>query len=155
MQNKEFLAISKAVLIHCFNSLALSDDQKVQEIVYSLDEDNDGAADPWELHDWIVWVEKIVHRHVLNEQWEDLGGGNNRSARNLSWGDYQVNLKSNLQDTGYDLTLIFLLLMEVVPDDITLRTVSCICINRKALKPNSISLRIEGHYKSTRTARQT
>ena len=73
--------------------LGLSGDQKVQEIVYSLDEDNDGAADPWELHDWIVWVEKIVHRHVLNEQWEDLGG-NNQSANTLSWGDYQVCPKS-------------------------------------------------------------
>ena len=65
----------------------------MREIVYSLDEDNDGAADPWELHDWIVWVEKIVHRHVLNEQWEELqqGGGHNQSnAKTLSWGDYQV-----------------------------------------------------------------
>ena len=65
--------------------------QKVREVVYSLDEDNDGAADPWELHDWIVWAEKIVHRHVLNEQWEELQLGNNQSdAKTLSWGDYQV-----------------------------------------------------------------
>ena len=65
----------------------------MREIVYSLDEDNDGAADPWELHDWIVWVEKIVHRHVLNEQWEELqqSGNNSQSdAKTLSWGDYQV-----------------------------------------------------------------
>ena len=84
-----------------------SDGQKVREIVYSLDEDNDGAADPWELHDWIVWVEKIVHRHVLNEQWEELRLGNNNQsdARTLSWGDYQVCslgsvrfAMSNLQD---------------------------------------------------------
>ena len=76
----------------------------MREIVYSLDEDNDGAADPWELHDWIVWVEKIVHRHVLNEQWEDLGG-NNQSAKTLSWGDYQVSLISippSSQDTGFE-----------------------------------------------------
>ena len=50
-----------------FPYLDLGEDQKVQEIVYSLDEDNDGAADPWELHDWIVWVEKIVHRHSIDD----------------------------------------------------------------------------------------
>ena len=61
--------------------------------MYSLDEDNDGAADPWELHDWIVWVEKLVYRHVLNEQWETLNGGgiNNQSAKTLGWGEYQVS----------------------------------------------------------------
>ena len=80
--------------------LGFSEDQKVREIVYSLDEDNDGAADPWELHDWIVWVEKIVHRHVLNEQWQDLGG-NNQSAKTLSWGDYQVS-QSGLQNVSLE-----------------------------------------------------
>ena len=64
----------------------------MREIVYSLDEDNDGAADPWELHDWIVWVEKLVYRHVLNEQWEDLAGGaDNQTAKTLDWGEYQVS----------------------------------------------------------------
>lgn len=62
----------------------------MKEILYSLDDDNDGAADPWELHDWIVWVEKIVHRHVLDEQWSELGMGVESNRTVLSWGDYQA-----------------------------------------------------------------
>ncbi len=64
----------------------LTNSEKIGEILYSLDDDSDGSADPWELHDWIVWVERAVHRHILDEQWGNfrqvvVGGG-------LAWGDY-------------------------------------------------------------------
>ena len=32
----------------------LSDRQKIDELMFAMDEDSDGAADPWELHNWMV-----------------------------------------------------------------------------------------------------
>ena len=30
--------------------------------LYSLDEDGDGLAGPWEMHDWIIWVDNIFYQ---------------------------------------------------------------------------------------------
>ena len=68
----------------------LSNTDKVREILATLDEDADGVADPWELFNWMVWVEKIVHRHLMNEQWAELG--RNETVKTISWPDYQFML---------------------------------------------------------------
>ena len=41
---------------------------KISEIIFSLDLDGNGSANAWELHDWMLWVEKRVHQHVVEDQ---------------------------------------------------------------------------------------
>jgi hypothetical protein len=48
--------------------LILSDEEKISEIILSLDVDGNGSANAWELHDWMLWVEKRVHQHVVEDQ---------------------------------------------------------------------------------------
>ena len=62
--------------------------EKVSEILFSLDTDDDGAADPWELHEWIVWVQNLVYVHALRDQWYGMFVGNS-TGRRLSWPEYQ------------------------------------------------------------------
>ena len=46
----------------------LTEREKISEIIFSLDLDGNGSASPWELHDWMLWVEKRVHQHVVEDQ---------------------------------------------------------------------------------------
>ena len=46
----------------------LSARDKISEIIFSLDLDGNGSANAWELHDWMLWVEKRVHQHVVEDQ---------------------------------------------------------------------------------------
>ena len=61
------------------------EEEKALEIFNSVDENHDGSADPWELHDWMLFVESHVHKHILDQQWHSLGQAENA---NLSWPDY-------------------------------------------------------------------
>ncbi|TRY61463.1 hypothetical protein TCAL_01775 [Tigriopus californicus] len=70
--------------------LNLSAEQKVTEIIFSMDRDKSGSADPWEMYNWIVWVEGIAQRHIRNEQWASLG--RNSTFNILTWSDYQALL---------------------------------------------------------------
>ena len=45
-----------------------SDGEKISEIISSLDLDGNGSGGAWELHDWMLWVEKRVHQHVVEDQ---------------------------------------------------------------------------------------
>ena len=45
-----------------------TDEAKIAQIIGSLDLDGNGAGSPWELHDWMLWVEKRVHQHVVEDQ---------------------------------------------------------------------------------------
>lgn len=56
--------------------------------MYAIDSDSDGAADPWELHEWMVWVQNIVYRHALEDQWQAFG--RNDTVTVLSWSEYQA-----------------------------------------------------------------
>ena len=49
-------------------SQELSARDKISEIIFSLDLDGNGSANAWELHDWMMWVEKRVHQHVVEDQ---------------------------------------------------------------------------------------
>ena len=73
-------------------STALTDREKVEEIIYSLDEDEDEQASPWELHNWMIWVETIFHKHVVEEQWEDLMGYIKNETVSISWSEYQAKV---------------------------------------------------------------
>jgi len=61
------------------------DEVKVAEIFESVDENDNEVADPWELHDWMLYVESLVHKHILDEQWHGLG---QNDYDNLTWPDY-------------------------------------------------------------------
>jgi hypothetical protein len=45
-----------------------TDVEKISEIIGSLDLDGNGAGSAWELHDWMLWVEKRVHQHIVEDQ---------------------------------------------------------------------------------------
>ena len=81
--------------------IPLTPSEKIAEIMYSLDDDNDMSSDPWELHDWIQWVEKIFHQHTLEELWD--GFGRNETIDTLNWSDFQVRCRCS------SYTLFFLL----------------------------------------------
>ena len=66
------------------------DEDKVTEIFNSVDENNDGSTDPWELHDWMLYVESHVHKHILDQQWHSLGQAEND---NLTWPDYVFKVR--------------------------------------------------------------
>lgn len=72
--------------------LNLNNEEKIDEILTSLDVDGDEAAGPWELYDWMLYVEKIVHRHVVDEQWKGLG---QQEEDVLKWPDYVMQLNPN------------------------------------------------------------
>ena len=40
----------------------MSDEDKIEELMMSLDKNQDGMAGPWELHDWMEWVERVYHQ---------------------------------------------------------------------------------------------
>ncbi len=44
----------------------LTSSDKVDELLYSMDTDDDDSADPWELHEWIAWVQNAVYRLALS-----------------------------------------------------------------------------------------
>ena len=44
------------------SSTQFSQHYKIVPLFCSLDEDGDGLAGPWEIHDWILWVEDIFHQ---------------------------------------------------------------------------------------------
>ena len=54
--------------VHGGETENLTADEKISEIIFSLDADGNGSASPWELHDWMLWVEKRVHQHVVENQ---------------------------------------------------------------------------------------
>jgi len=78
----------------------LTDGEKIEEIMYSLDEDGDGLAGPWEMHDWIIWVDNVFYQHVVNEQWQNLvsptaatpDSKEDRDEAVLAWSDYQAKV---------------------------------------------------------------
>ena len=76
------------------DEIPLDPSEKVAEIIFSLDDDKDIAADPWELHNWILWVEKIFQTHTLEEQW--AGFGRNDTVNTLRWSDYQVRVNEDI-----------------------------------------------------------
>ena len=55
-----------------------------------MDENGNHATDPWEMHDWIIYVESLVHKSILDEQWHTLGLDD---WNNITWPDFafQVN----------------------------------------------------------------
>ena len=44
------------------DSSRLTPAQKVSELLAAMDDDGDDAADPWELHEWMVHVQNIVYK---------------------------------------------------------------------------------------------
>ena len=72
-----------------------NDEDKAREIFNSVDENSDGSTDPWELHDWMLYVESHVHKHILDQQWHSLGQAEND---NLTWPDYvfKVNFSGDI-----------------------------------------------------------
>ena len=44
------------------DSSRLTPGQKVSELLQAMDGDQDDAADPWELHEWMIHVQNIVYR---------------------------------------------------------------------------------------------
>jgi len=68
----------------------LTDQEMVEELIYSLDEDGDGLAGPWEIHDWILWVEDIFHQHEVDNNWHSLSVETQKDdSDDISWSDYQ------------------------------------------------------------------
>ena len=67
-----------------------NDEDKAREIFNSVDENSDGSTDPWELHDWMLYVESHVHKHILDQQWHSLGQAEND---NLTWPDYVFKVR--------------------------------------------------------------
>ena len=66
-------------------------DQQIHEIFDSVDENGDKATDPWELHDWMVYVESLAHKYVLDEQWHNLGLDD---WDNITWSDYSFQVSN-------------------------------------------------------------
>ena len=75
-----------------------TDDDKIEELFVSLDENDNKLADPWELHDWMLYVEKIFRKHVLDKQWTGL---DQFESANLTWPDYYFKVGSKV--SAYDL----------------------------------------------------
>jgi hypothetical protein len=77
---------------------------RISELISHVDTDLDGGLGPWELHDWMLLVERIVQRHVVEEQWAGLG--RNASFPTIGWSDYQVANKDfpcrNADDANID-----------------------------------------------------
>jgi len=65
--------------------VVLEDEDKIQEIFDSVDENHDEVADPWEMHDWMLYVETHVQKFGLDEQWYTLG---QNDMDNITWPDY-------------------------------------------------------------------
>ena len=104
-ENREFLQrfprdhryVSKKMLAFFPQPLELTklsdrpdNDDKASEIFYSVDENHDGSTDPWELHDWMLFVESHVHKHILDQQWHTLGQAENA---NLTWPDFVFKVR--------------------------------------------------------------
>ena len=68
----------------------LTDREKIEELLFSLDENEDGLAGPWEIHDWILWVEAVYHQHVVDDQWHDIVGY--RDKISISWPEYRAKV---------------------------------------------------------------
>ena len=66
-------------------------DQQIHEIFDSVDENGDKATDPWELHDWMIYVESLAHKYVLDEQWHNLGLDD---WDNITWSDYSFQVSN-------------------------------------------------------------
>ena len=60
-------------------------EDQVIEIFESVDENEDEATDAWEMHDWIVYVEGLVHKSILDEQWHNYGLDD---KANITWADF-------------------------------------------------------------------
>ena len=66
-------------------SLEETDSDKVLELFQTVDENNNESADPWELHDWMLYVESHAHKMRIDTEWHQL---NQRENDNLTWPDY-------------------------------------------------------------------
>ena len=60
-------------------------EDQVIEIFESVDENEDEATDAWEMHDWVVYVEGLVHKSILDEQWHNYGLDD---KANITWADF-------------------------------------------------------------------
>ena len=60
-------------------------EDQVMEIFESVDENEDKATDAWEMHDWIVYVEGLVHKSILDDQWHNYGLDD---KANITWADF-------------------------------------------------------------------
>ena len=69
------------------------DEEKIQEIFNSVDENQDDVADPWEMHDWMLYVESHVQNFDLDEQWYTLS---QTELDNLTWPDYIFKVIHNV-----------------------------------------------------------
>lgn len=72
-------------------SKTLSDEQKVQKIFNSVDENGNESLDPWEMHDWMIYVESNVQKSVCDKQWHDLNRAEND---NITWPDFVFKVSS-------------------------------------------------------------
>lgn len=88
---------------------------KVQEIFESVDENLNGALDPWEMHDWMLFLESHVQKHILDQQWQDLSQRENDS---LKWPDFVFKVGMDIDQltnasllhhkNAFSLSLVFL-----------------------------------------------
>lgn len=69
----------------------LSLEEKIDEIFESFDGDSNNEANPWELHDWIVWVDKIVYNNKHETQWSFF----QKNGNLLAWTDYLYQTNPN------------------------------------------------------------
>ena len=48
----------------CFagNITSMTNKEKVKELMLGIDKNTDGIAGPWELYDWMEWVERVYHQ---------------------------------------------------------------------------------------------
>lgn len=73
---------------------------KVQEIFESVDENLNGALDPWEMHDWMLFLQSHVQKHSLDQQWHDLSQAENDS---LKWPDFVFKVNNAFFSRKYSL----------------------------------------------------
>ena len=84
-KQKVFHFLRYKSLSHFLNLAVLENEDKIQEIFDSVDENHDEVADPWEMHDWMLYVESHVQKFGLDEQWYTLG---QNDMDNITWPDY-------------------------------------------------------------------
>ena len=82
---KSFFSAQYKRFSHFLNLVVLENEDKIQEIFDSVDENHDEVADPWEMHDWMLYVESHVQKFGLDEQWYTLG---QNDMDNITWPDY-------------------------------------------------------------------
>ncbi len=84
----------------------IEEEQKVAEIFQSVDENKNQALDPWEMHDWMLYVESHVQKSRLDKQWHDLAQAEDDE---LSWPDFvfKVWKKSGAEGREQSLWIFF------------------------------------------------